>query len=79
VLRAEGTAVPNAIAAFLFYLRDRTGKRPNIYFDWGEGNPFLYLVQYVLSGRGDIAPVTRQVVRLAEPDPEKRPAIYVGV
>jgi hypothetical protein len=79
VLRAEGTAVPNAIAAFLFYLRDRTGKRPNIYFNWGEGNPLLYLVQYVLSGRGDIAPVTRQVVRMAEPDPKRRPAIHVGV
>jgi hypothetical protein len=79
VLRAEGTAVPNAIAGFLFYLRDRTGKRPNVYFNWGEGNPLLYLLQYVLSGRGDIAPVTRLVVRQAEPDPKRRPAIHVGV
>jgi hypothetical protein len=79
VLHAEGTAVPNAIAALLFHLRDRTGKRPNVYFNWSEGNPFLYLIQYVLSGEGDLAPVTRQVVRLAEPDPKRRPAIYVGI
>jgi hypothetical protein len=79
VLRAESTAVPNAIAALLFYIRDTTGQRPSIYFDWGEGNPFLHVIRYVLSGQGDIAPVTREVVRLAEPDPARRPAIYVGV
>jgi len=45
VLRAEATAVPNATAAFLLHLRDTTGKRPNVYFNWGEGNPFLHLIQ----------------------------------
>ncbi|MBY0231320.1 MAG: amino acid transporter, partial [Gemmataceae bacterium] len=78
VLRVEATAVPNGIAAFLLHLRDATGKRPHAYFDWGEGNPFLHLIQYVLSGQGDVAAVTREVVRQAEPDPAKRPAIYAG-
>jgi hypothetical protein len=73
------TTVANAIAALLFHLRDRTGKRPNIYFNWSEGNPFLYLIQYALSSEGDLAPVTRQVIRLAEADPARRPAVYVGI
>jgi hypothetical protein len=79
VLRAEATAIPNGIAALLFYLRDTTGKRPSVYFNWGEGNPLLHLIRYVLSGHGDVPPLTREVIRRAESDPTRRPAVYVGV
>lgn len=78
ILRAESAAVPNAIAAFLMYLRDRTGNTPHAYFAWSEGNPIKYLLRFILFGEGDIAPVTREILRQAEPDPERRPAIHVG-
>jgi hypothetical protein len=78
VLRAKSAAVPNAIAAFLLYVRDVTGKIPHAYFDWSEGNPLFYLLKYLFFGEGETAPVTREVLRQAEPDPEKRPAIHVG-
>jgi hypothetical protein len=78
VLRAQSSAVPNAIAAFLIFLRNRTGKLPHAYFHWGSKNPVAYLFDYVAFGTGDTAPVTREVLRQAEPNEERRPAIHVG-
>jgi hypothetical protein len=78
ILRAESAAVPNAIAALLLYIRDQTGKIPHAYFGWVEGNPIQYLLRFILFGEGDIAVVTREVLRKAEKKPERRPAIHVG-
>ena len=78
VLRTESAAVPNAIAAFLLFLRNETGKLPHVYFGWSEGNPLSYLLKYIAFGEGDTAPVTHEVLRQAEKDPDQRPIVHVG-
>ena len=78
ILRTESPAVPNAIAAFLLFLRNETGKLPHVYFGWSEGNPVSYLLKYLAFGEGDTAPVTHEVLRQAEKDPDQRPIVHVG-
>jgi hypothetical protein len=78
VLRSQYPAVPNAIAALLLFLRNETGKLPHVYFGWSEGNPLSYLMKYIAFGEGDTAPVTHEVLRQAEKDPEHRPIVHVG-
>ncbi|MDQ3069469.1 MAG: amino acid transporter [Acidobacteriota bacterium] len=78
VLSVVSPAIPNAIAALLLDLRDRTGQIPHAYFGWTEGNPITYLLRFLAFGEGDTAPVTREVLRQAEPVPARRPRIHVG-
>ena len=78
VLRCESPAIPNAIAGLLLEIRDRIGRIPHAYFGWTEGNPITYLLKFLAFGEGDTAPVCREILRQAEPNPERRPRIHVG-
>jgi hypothetical protein len=78
ILRCESPAVPNAIAAVLLHIRDKTGVVPHLYLGWTEGNPVSYILKYLFFGEGETAPVTREILRQYEPEPHMRPRVHVG-
>jgi hypothetical protein len=78
VLTLSSSTVPNALAAILLAVRDRADRLPHIYFEWTEGNPAANLIRFLIFGVGEVAPVTREVIRRAEPDRNRRPHVHVG-
>jgi hypothetical protein len=78
VLRVRSGNIPNTIAAVLLGIRNETGVVPHVYFEWTEGSPISNMAKYLLFGTGEIAPVTREVLREAEKNVKWRPVIHVS-
>jgi hypothetical protein len=78
VMTLESSTVPNALAALLLHVRDAAGVIPHIYFEWTEGSPVANFIRFLLFGVGEVAPVTREVLRRAEPHRNRRPHVHVG-
>ena len=78
VLEVDSGNVPNTIAVVLLAIRDRTGVVPDVYFEWTEGNPVSNMFRFLITGTGEVAPVTREVLRRAEKDRAHRPDVHVS-
>ena len=78
VLEVKSGTIPNTIAAVLLQIRDETSMVPTIYFEWSSGNPISNMFKFLVTGVGDVAPVTREILRESEKDSKQRPAVHVS-
>jgi hypothetical protein len=78
VMAVESANIPNTLAAVLLEIRDQTGVIPSAYFEWTEGSPISNMLKYLFFGTGEVAPVTREVLREAEHNAKRRPIIHVS-
>ncbi|MBT0772567.1 amino acid transporter [Kineosporia sp. J2-2] len=78
ILLVNSSVIANTIAEILLEARNLTGLVPHVYFSWTEGSPFRNLLRFLFVGDGEVAPVTREVLREAEPDRERRPRVHVS-
>lgn len=78
ILAVTAPSVPPAVAAVLLGIRDQFSDMPHVYFRWTEGDPVRNFWRFVFLGQGEIAPLTREVLREAEPDVTRRPWVHVN-
>ena len=78
VLRAQGSSIPNTLAAVLLRVSAMDDMPSHVYFEWSEKPPAENVLRFLLAGEGDIPALTHEILRKAEPDPVRRPQCHVG-
>ncbi len=71
------TSISHAIAAAALEL-SRVGVPPEIHFGWSDERPFVANLNFVLFGQGNIPWMVRELIRKAEPRPERQPRVIIG-
>ena len=73
----ECASVPHTIAAAALEL-SKCGRPPEIHFGWSHESPLAANLHFVLFGGGNIPWLVAELMRRAEPNPERRPRVIVG-
>lgn len=70
-------SIAHVIAAVGLEL-SKVGKPPEIHFGWSDESPVVANLGFLLFGEGNVPWMVRELIRKAEPDPERRPRIIIG-
>jgi hypothetical protein len=54
------------------------GRPPEIHFGWSGESPITANVNFLLYGEGNVPWMVHELLRKAEPDPERRPRVVIG-
>lgn len=78
IIRVSNCASIAHVVATIALELSKSGRPPEIHFGWSEESPLSANLRFVLFGEGNIPWLVRELIRLAEPDPNKRPRVVIG-
>jgi len=70
-------SIANVLAALLLEF-SRENNKPEIHFGWSDENSLKATLGFLLFGEGNVPVLVHELIRKAEPNPEKRPKVMVG-
>jgi hypothetical protein len=74
---SRSVSIAHVIAAVALEL-SKHGRPPEIHFGWSDEMPLAANVRFVLFGEGNVPWLVRELIRRAEPDPDRRPRVVIG-
>ncbi|MSQ92933.1 MAG: amino acid transporter [Gemmataceae bacterium] len=78
ILRINRCAsIAHTIAALALEL-SKAGAPPEIHFGWSDQNPLSATIGFLLFGEGNVPWMVRELIRDAEPNPERQPRVVIG-
>jgi hypothetical protein len=78
VIGVTGCAsIAHTIATIALEL-SRVGKPPEIHFGWSDESTMRASANFLLFGQGNVPWMVRELIRKAEPNPERRPEVFIG-
>lgn len=78
VLKISGAASISHTLAALALEMAKTGRPPEIHFGWTDETPWSGTLGFLLFGEGNVPWMVRELIRRAEPKPERRPLIIIA-
>ncbi len=78
VLRISRCAsIAHVVAAVALEL-SKVGRPPEIHCGWSDESPIEANINYLLFGQGNVPWMVRELIRKAEPNPERQPQVIIG-
>ena len=70
-------SIPHVLAAAALELSSGT-EPPEYHFGWSDESPITANLSFMLFGTGNVPWMVREIIRRAEPNPDRRPSVFVG-
>jgi hypothetical protein len=78
ILHVSGAASTSHTLAALALEMAKVGRPPEIHFGWTDETPWSGTLGFLLFGEGNVPWMVRELIRRAEPNPDRRPLIIIA-